>query len=275
MKSYIMVLHLVLIFLSIGCKEDDNIRPFGKDVEAGAPGVVSEIKVKNIPGGAVISYQLPDNPDIMYVRARYKVGQGKEMEARASVYANELTVNGFGDMNEHEVELSCVDRMENEGATTVAVVTPLKPSVLTTFESLEVNATFGGVYVNFKNPEKASLSIHVVTTDSLNQPYEAHVQYTQAEKGPFYVRGFKAEERMFDIYVVDRWGNSSDTLYNVSKALDYDFALLYSIDKEQMNYDRGNEAYKLSTAKILIELELKPDEIIKLNLRKKISELLR
>ena len=48
-----------------------------------------------------------------------------------------------------------------------------------------------------------------------------------------------------------------------------------SIDKEQMNYDRENEAYKLSTAKILIELELKPDEIIKLNLRKKISELLR
>lgn len=44
---------------------------------------------------------------------------------------------------------------------------------------------------------------------------KAHVQYTQAEKGPFYVRGFKAEERMFDIYVVDRWGNSSDTLYNV------------------------------------------------------------
>ena len=67
----------------------------------------------------------------------------------------------------------------------------------------------------------------------------------------------------------------TDTLYNVSKALDYDFALLYSIDKEQMNYDRENEAYKLSTAKILIELELKPDEIIKLNLRKKISELLR
>lgn len=46
--------------------------------KAGAPGVVSEIKVKNIPGGAVISYQLPDNPDIMYVRARYKVGQGKK-----------------------------------------------------------------------------------------------------------------------------------------------------------------------------------------------------
>ena len=61
-------------------------------------------------------------------------------------------------------------------------------------------------------------------------------------------------------YMLTRKSIDTDTLYNVSKALDYDFALLYSIDKEQMNYDRENEAYKLSTAKILIELELKPDE---------------
>ena len=57
--------------------------------------------------------------------------------------------------------------------------------------------------------------------------------------------------------------------------MDYDFAMLYSIGKEQMNYDRENESYKLSTAKKMIDRELKPDEIIKLNLRKKISELLR
>ncbi len=29
----------------------------------------------------------------------------------------------------------------------------------------------------------------------------------------------------------------TDTLYNVSRALNYDFALLYSIHKEQINYD--------------------------------------
>ena len=103
MKPYRLILHLLLTFLSIGCKEEDNIRPFGQDVETGVPGMVSDIKVKNIPGGAIISYQLPDNSDIMYVRARYKVGQGKEMEARASVYSNELTVNGFGDMKEHQL----------------------------------------------------------------------------------------------------------------------------------------------------------------------------
>ena len=71
-------------------------------------------------------------------------------------------------------------------------------------------------------------------------------------------------------YMLTRKSIDTDTLYNVSKALDYDFALLYSISKEQIN-----DAYKVSTAKVLIELELKPEEIIKLNLKKKIAELLK
>ncbi|WP_187374592.1 MULTISPECIES: helix-turn-helix domain-containing protein [Bacteroides] len=76
-------------------------------------------------------------------------------------------------------------------------------------------------------------------------------------------------------YMLTRKSIDTDTLYNVSKALDYDFALLYSISKEQINCDKKDEAYKLSTAKVLIELELKPEEIIKLNLKKKIAELLK
>lgn len=75
-------------------------------------------------------------------------------------------------------------------------------------------------------------------------------------------------------YMLTRKSIDTDTLYNVSKALDYDFAMLYSISKEQINCDKNEEAYKLSTAKILIELELKPEEIIKLNLKKKIAEML-
>lgn len=216
MKSYILpTLRLIILLMLVSCKEENNIHPFGKDVENGLPGVVSNIKVENIAGGAIISYQLPDNSDIMYVKARYTVGQDKAMEARASVYANQLTVNGFGDMDEHEVELFCVDRMEKEGEPAIAVVTPLKPAVLSTYESLNVNPTFGGIYVDFANLERASLSIHVITTDSLNQPYEAYVQYTQAKTGPFYVHGFDAEERVFDLYVMDRWGNVSDTLHTL------------------------------------------------------------
>ncbi len=65
-----------------------------------------------------------------------------------------------------------------------------------------------------------------------------------------------------------------DTLYNVSRALNYDFALLYSIHKEQINYDTLEQEYRLSTAKVLVELELKPEDIAKLNLKKRIAEML-
>lgn len=216
MKSYIlMTLHLIILMTMIGCKEENNIHPFGSDVEPGSPGMVADVEVKNIAGGAIISYQLPDNSDIMYVKARYLVGKNRKMESRASVYCNQLTVAGFGDMNKHEVELVCVDRMENEGSPTKTIVNPLKPAVISTYESLDVQPTFGGIYVNFKNLERASLSIHVITTDSLNQSYEAYVQYTQAKEGPFYVHGFDAEDRIFDIYVMDRWGNTSDTLHTM------------------------------------------------------------
>lgn len=206
------VASLLLLWIMTGCEEENNRYPFGQDVEQGVPGTVSQIKVKNIAGGAVLTYALPQNSDILYVKARYTVGQNRQMEARASVYASNLTVVGFGDMKEHRVELCCVDRKEQEGPWVTATVTPLKPSVQTAFESLRVDATFGGIYIGFKNPEKASLSIHVLTTDSLNQVYEPYVQYTQAEV-PFAVRGFKSEERKFGVYVKDRWGNLSDTLY--------------------------------------------------------------
>ena len=56
------------------------------------------------------------------------------------------------------------------------------------------------------------------------------------------------------------------------KSIDTD--TLYSIKKEQRNYDNEAIRYKLGNAKITVEIELQQDEIIKLNLKKKIAELL-
>lgn len=76
-------------------------------------------------------------------------------------------------------------------------------------------------------------------------------------------------------YMLTRKSIDTDTLYNVSLALDYDFALLYSIHKEQTNYDREEPEYKISVAKVLVELELKSEDITKLNLKKRISDALK
>ena len=76
-------------------------------------------------------------------------------------------------------------------------------------------------------------------------------------------------------YLLGRKSIDTDTLYNVSVALDYDFAQLYSIKKEQTNLDTtGDNRKKINKAKIVVELELEKEDLVRLNLKKKISSLL-
>ncbi len=42
-----------------------------------------------------------------------------------------------------------------------------------------------------------------------------------------------------------------------------------------VNYDTLEQEYRLSTAKVLVELELKPEDIAKLNLKKRIADVLK
>ena len=95
-------------------------------------------------------------------------------------------------------------------------------------------------------------------------------QVTKAELA----RRLKVKPQSVD-YMLTRKSVDTDTLYNVSRALNYDFALLYSIHKEQITYETLEQEYRLSTAKVLVELELKPEDIAKLNLKKRIADVLK
>ena len=73
-------------------------------------------------------------------------------------------------------------------------------------------------------------------------------------------------------YMLTRKSIDTDTLYNVSRALNYDFAMLYSLREGQTNCDVKESVYNVATAKILVELELKPEDLARLNLKKKNTE---
>lgn len=76
-------------------------------------------------------------------------------------------------------------------------------------------------------------------------------------------------------YMLTRKSIDTDTLYNVSRALNYDFAMLYSLREGQTNCDMKEAAYNVATAKILVELELKPEDLARLNLKKRITNVLK
>lgn len=75
-------------------------------------------------------------------------------------------------------------------------------------------------------------------------------------------------------YMLGRKSIDTDTLYNVSLALDYDFAQFYSIKKKQIKLDeKTNVGGEIKKAKVVVELELEKEDIMRLNLKKKIISL--
>ena len=73
-------------------------------------------------------------------------------------------------------------------------------------------------------------------------------------------------------YLLKRKSIDTDTLYNISIALDFDFSKLYSTNQtnlEQINFDINP-----SKAKVLVEINLNAEDIIKLNLKNRIVQIL-
>ena len=63
----------------------------------GKPGVVTDVKVESIAGGAIVSYRIPNSEDILAVKAVYTLSHGKETESVASFYENKIKIEGYND----------------------------------------------------------------------------------------------------------------------------------------------------------------------------------
>jgi len=73
-------------------------------------------------------------------------------------------------------------------------------------------------------------------------------------------------------YLLKRKSIDTDTLYNVSVALDFDFSNLYRLN--QVNLEQTNLDINPSKTKVLIEINLNAEDIIKLNLKNRIIQML-
>lgn len=193
-----------------GCKEEPN--PY-IDPNAPAPAQVSNLQVSSTPGGAIVTYDIPHDANLSHVKAKYEIRPGVFREAKASYYLDTLHLVGFADTLVHEVTISSVGRNEKESDPITITVTPLTPPVKSVFETLNMDATFGGVYVAFDNTTKAELGITIlIDTTGLGTWSPLTTHYTSAAGGEFSARGLDTIENKFGVLVQDRWSNRSDTL---------------------------------------------------------------
>jgi len=199
---------LVLVFF-IGCKEEgrnDHI-----DRSGSAPAQVTNVNVRNTPGGAVLTYTVPSDKNLLCVRAEYEIQPGVVRETKSSFYKDSLVLEGFGDTSTHDVKLFSIGTNEKVSEPLTVQVNPLTPPV----KMAEINLVenFSGVRITVHNPYKTNLAI-VLMGDTAHLGYQTTLQtfFTSKENATFAYRGLDTIAYDFSVYLRDRWNNLSNTI---------------------------------------------------------------
>lgn len=181
--------------------------------KGGKPNILTNIRVENLNGGAILSYTLPDDPDLLYVLAEYSMGNDVKRKVIASVFDNSMLLEGFSTTDEKEVTLYTVDRSENRSDPIVVKVKPLTSPLEVTFGSLQVKEDFGGVNLNFSNITESDIVLYTLIQNELQQWIIYDRLYTSAKERDYSVRGLANEPLEFGFVFQDKWQNKSDTLF--------------------------------------------------------------
>ena len=184
-KFYLFTIIGIMAFLS-SCTEDER-EPLFKDSQP--PGTVSAVIVENMPGAARLTYTLPSDNDVLYVKAEYNLRNERKVETRSSVFINQLVVEGFSDTSERTITLYAVDRSENLSAPITVKVNPLTPDVHSVRETVTMVPDFGGVLYRWINENNAPLAFLILAPDENGILREVETVYSGMSNGAFTVRG--------------------------------------------------------------------------------------
>ena len=204
------IIFFIACLSHFSCTEE----PIGQiPVDGVPPGTVSEVVIENLNGGAKITYDLPEDEDLLYVKAVYEINNNT-FQATSSLYKNYIEVEGFGSTNEQTVELICVDKSGNESSPITTTIKPITPPYQLVFETLKLQEDFGGVRASWTNEftEDMVVSILVPDTFGIYTQYPNGTFYSNAIEGEGVVRGFDPVKQPFAVMLRDRWGNYSDTI---------------------------------------------------------------
>lgn len=211
MYKYTWVVVMVSLGLFISCEPVTREQANIDESDTTPPGPVTSPEVENIPGGAIITYENPSDEDLLYVKAEYE-RNGETVEQKTSVFDNELAIEGFGKSRKVNVELTAVDRNENESESVTVEAVPLDSRIFDIISTVQTVTAFGGIQVTWNNPEEEAIVIRVLAKNESGEWEIAENFYTSSKEGIGTVRGFEPVEREFGVFVLDVWGNVTDTL---------------------------------------------------------------
>ena len=197
---------ILLMVITWNC---ENVKEYKDPTDNTPPGKVTSVKVENLPGGAIISYTLPTELDLLGTKAVYSLREGGQIyEVFSSANNDTIILAGFSDTHERIVNLYTVDLSRNVSEAVPVTIKPLTPPIDLIRNSLVVQETFGGIYCEWDNilEEDIAVSLYI---DSEGEWTLDDTFFSKASKGKFSFRGFENKEYAIRVEVRDRWMNYS------------------------------------------------------------------
>ena len=208
---FLRILGGLTLLLFASCAEED-INPYEKNMTP--PGQVSNVKVENMPGKVKLTYALPSDQDLLYVKAVYFIREGVSREIKASYYTNSMILDGFAEAKDYDVQLYAVNRSDVASEPCTVTVQPLENPIWNIYRSLKILPDFSGVRFTAENPTQADVALEIIKLDSTGRwnPFPPYI-YTSRKEISSTTRGLDTIPQSFGVTVRDKFLNYTDTLY--------------------------------------------------------------
>ena len=199
-RNFLSIFLFSLILL-ISCDENES----GDTV---APGSITIENIIPTNGGGIISYSLPGDSDILFVRAEYTNSLGDDVYRVSSSHNNSVEIDGLNQDTPINVRLYVVDESQNISDPTEVEFTPLPSFIYLVQESISISPELGGVRIEWENIAEKTVYVHLHIVNGDDE--EIRILSSDKEFENISVRGLESVETTFLTKVEDFDGNITD-----------------------------------------------------------------
>jgi len=207
MKHIIFLTSFILLF---SCSEK-QLEPI--DAVSGKPMPVTDVSAVATSGGAIISFTIPKDKNVLQVKAVYTITNGAKREATTSYYGNSLKLEGYNDLNEHEALLYTVSRAQELSEPVAVRFTPLESPISKAIATASITSDFGGAYFFWRNEDNAMLTVEMLAEDAQGELKTARIVSSALDSAHFSIRGYEPRPQKFGVIFRDNFDNVSDVIY--------------------------------------------------------------
>ena len=196
------VLFLLFIFAAIiSCSDHE-------DLETSPPGILSNVSVTPTNGGGIISYTLPSDDDILYIKAVYINSQGAEVFRVSSKHNTSVEITGLSQLTPVKVKLFVVDVNENISETVAIDFTPLESFIFLVQESIQITPDLGGVKITWENIASKTVFVYVHILEGADE--NIRILSSNNAQESIFIRGLAPSEISISTKIEDFDGNITE-----------------------------------------------------------------